>query len=244
MKKSNDALQQPQFWYIPAHYFKKRKKGFFIFAALISLILIHIILTSVKITVVEEENYCEQQHVDLEPCSSYVTEECILANYSFQHDWSGWSVDSDEYTSPYLQITNLENVKGDFYVQFAFYDDSVYPYEDYRNYIYRDLQEQELILWEKAHMYSEKVKITLGPKESKIVQIVTKKKRPGAKYWALYKITPPLLEICRQVRHYKDKNVTLPIPKLKKRYVPVKKSLWNILMTVLMYTEAQNGEEE
>lgn len=195
--------------------------------ALFTIIVVFFLLNIIRVPIAEEQISTElKPYVVLD---YYTAQEkiangtCVSRNFSYSYSWEGWDSGNDDFTTPYLEIINYENQTGTYLIQFAFYDESKYPYNLYKN----------SITLEDATMYSEERNITLKPRGRNIISIPTLKPDRDASYWAIGDIKAPVLFDCGNNVQYKTvvKNRTITKNKTfeKSELVTKKLSIWDYI---------------
>lgn len=210
-----------------------------IISVIIILILIHIILNIIRVNVTREELINEsvpylvsEEYTTKEP---EITEVCIEKEFNWTYEWLGWNDDREEYVSPNFRITNLENKSGEFVVQFAFFDNSVYSYDAFHGKPYEAVEDR--LPWDSAEMHSYLMKKNLNPGETAVLTSYTEKRNLYASYWAYANVDAPIHNVCNYTTKYM--NITRNITMTRYREEEVEKeitksaTLWQLLISFI-----------
>ncbi len=134
-----------------------------------------------------------------------------------------------------LILKNLEDKRGKYRLQFAFFDESVHPFSIYQGVNY-DLVRQQLP-WESAAMHSPNFSYNLGPYEEVSVSHYVEKSDPDAEYWVYADIIAPTYEKCGKiVKNITEiQNVTkiVNLTYETKKNISYSKSLWKIIVELI-----------
>ncbi len=207
-----------------------------IILALIILILIHIILNIIRVSVTREQADYETEpyifSIEYEAEEPDIIESCVEKEYEWSYEWLGWNNDREGYVSPNLRIKNLENKSGEFSVEFAFFDNSLYPYDNFHRRSYDTVE--DILPWDAASMHSSVMKKHLAPGEEAIITSYTQERSPDTVYWAYANIDAPKYEICNfTIENISvTKNITTVTYRTEKTKTNVTKSatLWQLLL--------------
>jgi hypothetical protein len=180
---------------------KKEKYKKIIRIALI-LLVIYVFLQLSKVSVTREEVFEEEVPYTPSEGEEVQVGECYEKDFNYRYSWEGWIPEDRGYISPEMRLENLEERSGEFKVQFAFFDDTKYPFSEYQGKDY-DLVKERLA-WSDASMLSETVSHTLGSMDDVLITVATKKKEENGVYWVYADITPPRYVDCNYTTVYRN----------------------------------------
>lgn len=184
-----------------------------ILSVIIVIILIHIILNIIRVNVTREEMVNEsvpylvsEEYTTKEP---EITEVCFEKEFNWTYEWLGWNNDREGYVSPNFKLTNNENESGEFIVEFAFFDNAVYPYDAYHGKPYETVEDR--LPWDAAEMQSYLMKKNLNPGETAVLTSYTEKRNLYASYWAYANVDAPIHNVCNYTTEYINvtRNITI-----------------------------------
>jgi len=209
---------------------RKKRRAKKLFTFLIFLLIIHIILVLSTCTTIKQEEVKKSV-----PYITGVEEEttfknCGLKDYEWSYAW-GELIIGEKTVSTTFRIINLEDRGGNFAIDFAFFDEQKYHFDDYRGINY-DLVRNRL-LWNSASMHTPTFKIYLSSKESKDLLPVADKKDQNASYWIYADVKTDKIEKCEEIKRMavinktEEKNIT------ELASITEKKNLWRILLEKL-----------
>ena len=162
---------------------------------IILLLIIHLILLLVKVPVkadkevMKEVPYNSTEIYYLQEKQTVI--ECSNISYQWDYSWLEWQPEKDNMISPTLEIQNKDKNPGEFIVYFAFFNNAVYDYENYKGKNYEEVRSR--LPWNSASMYSRKEIVYLNPGEKRQVVIYTEKAQTTGIYWSYAVTESPLL---------------------------------------------------
>lgn len=206
------------------HHTKKRR----IIFILIGLIIVHIILTYVKIPVLEEQEYntTTSRTVDKNTTQPQIITVCKNETVPYTTEWQGWQDGKDNSIAPILNFTNNHTEIVQYTVEFLFFDSEKYTYEIYIGTPYEKVKEK--LPPQLASMISRAETFVLYPAEQKVISFYTKKRNPEKTYWVYADVLAPEHEVCDEQVIYRNvtkqvivqenithtKNITVKVPLL------------------------------
>ena len=203
---------------------------------IIILIVIHILLNIIRINITIEELFNES--IPYEEVETYTTKEpdiielCFEREFDWDYEWQGWNEDRQGYVSPRFMLINLENKSGEFKIEFAFFDESIYPYEKFNGKPYETVEDE--LPWEAASMHSYPVTQRLGQNENTLITTYTPKKYSDSIYWAYADVDPPIHEVCNYtIEHInvtRNRTITKYRTEKTKKNITKSMTLWQILV--------------
>ncbi len=158
------------------------------------LLFVYLIMNTIEIKTTENQTIVKPyETTEIVTYPKTIKQEiCINRSYRYQREWIDIIV-TKSYTEPSLKITNLESVWGVFSVNFSYFDDSKYPYENYKDRLYEDFKDE--LSRDDADMSSETLVQAIGPGESHIFATRTTNKNI-TEYWALGNVFEPEITEC------------------------------------------------
>jgi len=173
----------------------------------------------------------------------------VCQNQTFRFDViQGNLGDNGYYLQPNVRLINLEEQWGFYQINFSYFDDAKYPFDEYgKDKIFESITSGKLD-FSNAEFFSQNFYYYLGPGESKLIENNTVKPIPTMTYWLVYYVKAPTYEYCTLETIYKETIVNKTFTEYKgvsvtnyvKEYVTLKQALkidsfgqWFIL--VLMF---------
>ncbi|MEM2130948.1 MAG: hypothetical protein QXR96_00340, partial [Candidatus Woesearchaeota archaeon] len=228
----------------------KRKVPFFLIIFFIFLLILFVFFNL-------ELNY-KTEYIDTpyyvirEINKSIPFEKTICENRSFKFSTLGGNVITiGNLVYPNLQITNQENQWGLFKVNFSYINESRFPYAIYGGENLKKALSENKISVKDADFYSQNYNITIGPKETILIDKPTQKIDKNTNYWAIGTIIEPKIEECRKITDFifiKENKTFLENRKeekiIKKRIYDIVfdyfrnfslKNLWDLLIIILLF---------
>ena len=177
---------------MPSHKQEKRPKTGLLLEIIIVILLLHLFLVFTKCTTIKQKETVEEISKKVNITES--VERCYQQEFLWDYGWGEWSAPNSEVATVKFTITNLEDREGTFIVNFAFFDESLYPFDDYRGIRYEDVRED--LRWDMASMHLDNITKTLKPKEAVPLHASVKKEDPGKSYWVYADVIAPNYTRC------------------------------------------------
>ena len=206
---------------------------------IIILIVTHILLNIIRVNITREELVNES--IPYEGVKVYTAKEpeiielCFEKEFDWDYKWEEWDDSQKGYVSPNFRLINLENESGEFKVEFAFFDESIYPYEKFSGKPYETVEDE--LPWEAASMHSYPVTQRLGQNENTLITTYTPKKYSDSIYWAYADVDPPIHEVCNYTIEYvnitKNRTITKYRTEKTKKNITKSMTLWQILISII-----------
>ncbi|MFH1133403.1 MAG: hypothetical protein V1735_02855 [Nanoarchaeota archaeon] len=163
---------------------------------IILVFFIIIVAIFLKLPVVTQEHHPEEFPVNVTVTMVEVRQEnttqCQPRDYNWTYRWDGWDPQLGDVISPRFFLRNGMDLSGEYEVQFAFFDDRVYRFEDYST----KETTSETLPWGASAMSSARTRVLVGPSEEVRVAIPTQKKDPTSTYWTYADVVAPKYDFC------------------------------------------------
>ncbi len=208
---------------------KEFKKSFIRFIVII--LVIHLFLVLSRCTVVEERMVPVESLDTNETTVMKPTQECNKTEYEWDYEWGEWYPEYDQQISVGFTLINKENRPGVFKVNFAFFDESEYKYDNYENRHYDSVRDE--LEWDYASMWMNGIDREIESGDSVMIIANAKKKNPASVYWVYADVKPPVYDKCVTKFTTSLKNITTTVTQNKSRNVTTTKSLWDILISYM-----------
>lgn len=207
----------------------KKSKVMLIVNIIIILLIIHIILLLSKCSVTKEEYVAVDVPRVIEETNKKPVQDCNDKEYEWDYQWGGLSDGENNMISTSFRLFNMEDREGLFEVDFAFFDESKYQFDDYEGKLYEAVEDE--LPWSAADMWFNGVKKTIGPNKNILITPSVEKKNPSASYWVYANVKAPTYSHCT-IRYYIDetKNTTVMIKEDVRKNVTHTVSLWELLV--------------
>lgn len=211
---------------------EKKSKQSILIKAIIILLVIHLFLTLSRCTTTKEEYVNKEVPINEPETIEESFENCTEKEFDWDYKWEGWYPGEGQIITQRFRLYNYDIKRGVFKVDFAFFDDSEYPYENYEGKRYDSIKSQ--LPWNSASMWVNNVTQSLGPYQKILLTPSVEKKDPAKVYWAIADVTVPTYEKCTTEYYYTKRNKTIMVNKSFKRNVTTTKSLWQLLVNSIM----------
>ena len=196
---------------------------------IVILIILHIIIFVIKwpykITSTNEPLIINESYVTKEKQFENI---CTEKPPEFDERWIKdvpWKTDGSKVT-PALIITNLEEKNFKYYVRFAFYNNTKFPWDNVNG-------GNPNATWDNADIYSDTVMVNLAAQESKVIEIMTDAQADPKNYWVDDRISAANLSDCIANTIYinitKTRQVVSNVKSVKKETVHL--SIWEMIFT-------------
>lgn len=205
---------------------EKNQRRRWIKAILIILIILAILFLSRCSVTVNEVQAKEVPKTRIKTVYEPV-QNCEEREYGYSYSWEGWDIGENTIATNF-RLSNLEKKAGTFKVDFAFFDESKYRFDDYKGLTYDLVQDK--LPWDKASMRVDNVERKIDPEGNVlIVPSVTKADKNGV-YWAYAYVHPPTLNDCRSETVAVEVNTTYNSTEAVKTTTVKSMSLWSIIV--------------
>ena len=158
-----------------------------------------------------------------------IVRNCSIVEHNWDYTWENWLPEESGMITAAFRLANFEDRSGMFRINFAFFDNSTYPYDEYDGINYDQVQDR--LPWSAADMHVYNMSHNIGPRESVLFTPSVRKKNPSSVYWIYADVSVPEYRKCvtTYVQMMKNDSETIKRPVVKKIKKTV--SLWQILVS-------------
>ncbi len=175
---------------------KDRKKRKRMMSLILALLFIHLILNVISFPLIHENqitgNVILNNSINLQ--ERLTQRQCFRKYHEWTFDWEGYNEVDASAISPKFRLYNEESRKGTYYVEFGFFDQSLYDFNQYRNKPYSSVMKE--LPWSAASMRSDNITVHMGPKENRLITSYTEKIDGSKQYWVYALVTEPSYVKC------------------------------------------------
>lgn len=211
---------------------KKRRLLLLIIKIILIILLIHLILILTKCSTTDTVTAEEKIPIVETELADELTEVCEDEEFKWSYQWGEWNPEVDGVISTNFFLINDEPRVGTFIVNFAFFDNSLYPYEKFAGIDY-DLV-RDILPWDAAEMWAEDVKVKLGSYESILITPTAKKVNQNTQYWVYADVTEPTYRSCYNNYKLVEKNKTSYETRQYIRYNNNTITLWDYVLGMVI----------